>query len=129
MPAVTEPPGLLMYSQMSVAASSPSRYSSWAQIWLAMSSLTSVPSMITRFFSSLLNTSLRGSKPGSSASGRVVSDMETTLAAGPSHPAEHHGNALGRVDVVTHRDQAGEARGTGVRGVDPCGRPAQLVRV
>src|SRR3954463_8115785 len=79
MPAVTDPPGLLMYSQMSEVPSSPSRYSSCAQIWLAMSSLTSVPSMTTRFFSNRLNTSLRGSNPGSSAMGTVMSDMRPTL--------------------------------------------------
>ena len=45
MPAVTEPPGLLMYSQMSAVGSSASRYSSCAQSWLAISSLTSVPSI------------------------------------------------------------------------------------
>src|SRR3954452_15400048 len=73
MPAVTDPPGLLMYSQMSAASSSPSRYSSWAQIWLAISSLTSVPSSTTRFFSSRLKTSLRGSIALSSAWGAIMS--------------------------------------------------------
>src|SRR6478609_4222625 len=73
MPAVTDPPGLLMYSQMSAASSSPSRYSNWAQIWLAISSLTSVPSSTTRFFSSRLKTSLRGSIAVSSAWGAIMS--------------------------------------------------------
>src|SRR4051794_27636047 len=86
MPAVTEPPGLLMYSQMSEPASSPSRYSSCAQIWLAISSLTSVPSMTTLFFNNRLNTSLRGSKPGSSAMGTVMSDMRPTLSVVPRMP-------------------------------------------
>ena len=38
MPAVTEPPGELMYSQMSLSGSSPSRYSSCAVMRLATSS-------------------------------------------------------------------------------------------
>src|SRR6185312_8684782 len=51
----------------------PSRYSSWAQIWLAISSLTSVPRSTTRFFSSRLNTSARGSTAVSSAWGTIMS--------------------------------------------------------
>src|SRR4051812_616968 len=98
MPAVTDPPGLLMYSQMSELASSPSRYSSCAQIWLAMSSLTSVPSMTTRFFSNRLNTSLRGSKPGSSAMGTVMSDMRPTLPPALRMPPSNDGVLVERHD-------------------------------
>src|SRR3954471_5881502 len=94
MPAVTEPPGLLMYSQMSEPASSPSRYSSCAQIWLAISSLTSVPSMTTLFFNNRLNTSLRGSKPGSSAMGTVMSDMRPTLSVVPRMPLNNDGGLV-----------------------------------
>src|SRR6188508_1386806 len=43
MPAVTEPPGLLTYSQMSWCASSPSRYSSCAQTRVKMSVRASIP--------------------------------------------------------------------------------------
>src|SRR3546814_7219807 len=57
MPAVTEPPGLLMYSQMSLSSSSPSRNSIWAQMMLEMSSLTSVPRMMIRSFRSRLKIS------------------------------------------------------------------------
>src|SRR3954453_23243227 len=96
MPAVTDPPGLLMYSQMSEVPSSPSRYSSCAQIWLAMSSLTSVPSMTTRFFNNRLNTSLRGSKPGSSAMGTVKSDMRPTLSPALLMPLSDDGVLIER---------------------------------
>src|SRR6187549_1781393 len=69
MPAVTEPPGLLMYSQMSFSLSSPSRYSSWAHSWLAMSSSTAAPSSTTRSLRRRLKTSERGSKGVSSMLG------------------------------------------------------------
>src|SRR6187549_174373 len=62
---------------MSRLGSSPSRYSNWAHTWLAMSSLTSEPSITTRFLSSRLNTSLRGSNEPSSAVG-----MEAVMPAG-----------------------------------------------
>src|SRR4029450_11111339 len=48
MPAVTEPPGLLMYSHTSWSDSSPARWSSCAQTTLAMSSSTSVPRKMMR---------------------------------------------------------------------------------
>src|SRR3954471_4080916 len=83
-----------MYSQMSDVASSPSRYSSCAQIWLAMSSLTSVPSMTTLFFNNRLNTSLRGSKPGSSAMGTVMSDMRPTLSPPLRMPLSNDGGLV-----------------------------------
>src|SRR3954451_21062244 len=82
-PAVTEPPGLLMYIQMSALESSPSRYSNCAHNWLAISSLTSLPSSTTRFLRRRLKTSLRGSTPGSRANGVPISDM----AAGYRQPA------------------------------------------
>ena len=109
MPAVTEPPGLLMYSQMSLAASSPSRYSSWAQIWLAISSLTSVPSMITRFFSSRLKTSMRPS--GEEASNAYIGGIlgHAVKATGGTEPqsagaAEDHGDPF----VVADLGMAGD---------------------
>ena len=98
MPAVTEPPGLLMYSQMSLASSSPSRYSSWAQMMLAMSSLTSVPRKMIRSFSSRLKISdggvaqraVGGGIGGSGGSGsrrwRLAAPSEDPGAAVPSGP-------------------------------------------
>ena len=69
MPAVTEPPGLLMYIQMSLPGSSASRKRSCAQIWLATSSLTSVPSMMMRLLSRRLKMSACGlGEDGSNAS-------------------------------------------------------------
>ena len=47
-PAVTEPPGLLMYSWISLSGSVDSRNSSWAIIRLAEVSLTSSPRKIIR---------------------------------------------------------------------------------
>ena len=58
---MTEPPGELMYSQMSLESSSPSRYSSWAEMRLAIWSLTSEPRITIRFFSRRWKTSLVGS--------------------------------------------------------------------
>ncbi len=49
---VTEPPGELMYSAMSLSGSSPSRWSSWAIIRLAISSLIGVPRKMMRSLSS-----------------------------------------------------------------------------
>ncbi len=54
MPAVTEPPGELMYSQMSLSGSSAASSSICAQIALAFSSRTSEPSKMIRSFSSRL---------------------------------------------------------------------------
>ena len=47
-PDVTDPPGLLMYSQTSWSDSSPARCNSCAQMTLAMSSSTSVPRKMMR---------------------------------------------------------------------------------
>ena len=52
MPAETEPPGLLMYSQISRSGSSAASSSICAQIALAMSSRTSEPRKMMRSFSS-----------------------------------------------------------------------------
>jgi hypothetical protein len=54
MPAVTDPPGELMYSQMSLSGSSAASRSSWAQMALALSSRTSEPRKMMRSFSSRL---------------------------------------------------------------------------
>ena len=50
MPALMEPPGLLIYRLMSFSLSCPSRYSSWATTRLAVASLTSSLSMMMRSF-------------------------------------------------------------------------------
>src|SRR5215204_1041214 len=52
MPAVTEPPGELMYSMMSFSEFSAERSRSWAQIWLAMASSTCWPRTMIRSHSS-----------------------------------------------------------------------------
>ncbi len=49
--AVTDPPGLLMYRQMSRSGSSDSRCSNWAVSRLALPSVISVFSMTMRSFS------------------------------------------------------------------------------
>ena len=51
MPAVTDPPGLLMYSQMSLVGSSAARRSICAQIAFALSSRTSEPRKMIRSLS------------------------------------------------------------------------------
>ena len=90
MPAVTEPPGLLMYIQMSLPGSSASRNRSCAQIWLAMSSLTSVPNMMMRLLSNRLKISVWALKPEvSSAKGGVSSDMGARLAVPFPARSEH----------------------------------------
>src|SRR4051812_20661760 len=61
MPAVIDPPGELMYSQMSRSGSSPSRYRSWAMRRLATLSFTSDPRKTMRSLSSRRYTSCAGS--------------------------------------------------------------------
>ena len=51
MPALIEPPGLLIYRLMSLSGSCPSRYSSWATTRLAEVSLTSSLRTMMRSFS------------------------------------------------------------------------------
>ena len=51
MPALMEPPGLLIYRLMSLSGSCPSRYSSWATTRLAEVSLTSSLRTMMRSFS------------------------------------------------------------------------------
>jgi len=51
MPAYTEPPGELMYSEMSLSGLSDSRNSNWATIRLADCSVTSPTKKITRSLS------------------------------------------------------------------------------
>src|SRR5262245_29390726 len=138
MPAVTEPPGLLMYSQMSFPGSSASRYRSCAQSWLATSSLTSWPSITMRLFSRRLKMSYCGLMVvGSKLLAAMIeegtattSDMAARLPP-PSalHPAEHDRHPLAVVDLLAPGQQPGQPRGAGGAGVDVGGRGAQLVRL
>src|SRR5581483_3647899 len=114
MPAVTEPPGELMYSQMSRSGSSPSRYRSCAVMRLAMASSTSEPRNTMRLRSRRLNTSFCGSpKPptwaisrsrdGSGVMGAEGSGATVGSLAGVLQLAERPGLGPGQCGFDSHR--------------------------
>src|SRR3954447_5536390 len=64
MPALTEPPGLLMYRKMSRSGSSAASNSNWPQIALAIGSSTAVPMKMIRSLRSRLKTWSSSPMPG-----------------------------------------------------------------